>query len=178
MSPARAIWVWTPAIAAVAAAQGLEPPESIQLVRFVPDEPRVMLLTFRLYRKTSPHAPMLIFDLAHFPDERKQAYVRDGIGRMGANPLRGLGPLLREPFIDVSRLYHVPLDEEGVVAVSIGERFHSTERDPDTLRSPHAVCSYLQSAAILAHSEGFRVMGVLVAEPHFKDVDFARFCAG
>jgi hypothetical protein len=173
-----AIWVWTPAFAEVAAELGLVPPESVQLVQFAPDESKVMLLTFRLYHRTSPHTPMIIFDLARFRDDRKQAYVRDGIGRMGTNPLRGLGPLLREPFIDVSRLYHLPAGEDGVIAVSIGSRFRSHEYDPTAIQSNYPVCSFLQSAAILAHSEGFNVTGVLVSELYFRDVDVEQLLVG
>lgn len=178
MNRASTIWVWTPDFSTAAEAMDVRPPEAVQFVQFKPDQSEKMLVSFRQLKETLPEAHVVVFDVARFPDGRKWAFVSDGIGRSGANPLRGLGPLLREPFIDVSHLYHVPDGCSGIIAVSLGSRFHSQEYDPAAMRSDHPVCGHLQNAAILAHSEGFQVTGILVAESHIRDLDLTEFLFG
>ncbi len=151
------LWVWTPTFARAGATQQAGPAERDRLMHYDPEHPREALLAFRDMGRTSGVTAVIIFDLARFPDETAWAYVRDGINRSGSHPLRGLAPLMREPFVDLTQLYHVPAGETGVVADCLGARYPGGP-------SERAVCGHLHDAAILAHSEGLRVTGVLVSE--------------
>ncbi|UCD37379.1 MAG: hypothetical protein JSW54_11180 [Fidelibacterota bacterium] len=133
-----------------------------------------MLLTFRSLYDEQGSLTVIVFDVARFPDDTKWAYVADAVGRSGANPLRGLGRLLRSPFIDVSRLYHLPADETGVVATSLGARYSELAPDAALLHSGRPLCGELHSAAVIAHAERLQVTGVLVAEPYLHEFDFLR----
>jgi len=137
-----------------------------------------MLSTFRRIREAEGDQPVIIFDIARFSDETKWSYVADGVNRSGANPLRGLGAVMREPFIDVSRLYSVPAGETGLEVVSLGARYDAAEDNPLADSTGRPVCSYLHSAAILAHAEGLAVTGVLVAEAYVPRFDFRQVRTG
>ncbi|MFB0516573.1 MAG: hypothetical protein ACETWG_08210 [Candidatus Neomarinimicrobiota bacterium] len=133
-----------------------------------------MLLAFRQLRAERGLVPVTVFDVARFPDDRPWAYVADGLNKSGVNPLRGLGALLREPFVDLSRLYLVPQGQSGVEAVALGARYPGTDLDSPAHSRRLPVCSYLHDAAILAHVEGLLVTGVLVAETHLRSFDFQQ----
>ena len=132
-----------------------------------PSDPGGALMSLRRLREEGFPGGVTIFDLARFPADRTWAYVADGINRSGGNPLRGLGSIMEEPFVDLSGLYTLPDGAAGVVAVALGERY------PGEL-SDRPVCSHLHDAAILAHTAGLPVTGVLVEEFHVADFDFRR----
>ncbi len=166
------VWVWTPHFSRGVAAAGLNPDPDARIIRFDPADPGQLLFAFRRIREAEGARPVLVFDVARFPDKTEWTYVADGVSRSGANPLRGLGAVTREPFIDVSRLYSIPVGETGLEVVSLGARYNAAEDNPlaDPLGRP--VCGYLHDAAILAHAEGLAVTGVLVAEQHVPGFDF------
>lgn len=168
------VWVFTPHFSRSVAA-GLKPDPDIRIIRFDPADPGGMLTTFRQIRENEGDRPVLIFDTARFPDKTEWAYAADGVNRSGANPLWGLGALMREPFIDVSRLYSVPAGKTGLEVVSLGARYNAAEDNPLADSPGRPVCGYLQDAAILAHAEGLAVTGVLVAEAHVTRFDFSQF---
>ena len=167
------LWVWTPTFSQASATQKGGLAEPARLMHYDPARLREALLAFRDRGNAAGVTPVVIFDLARFPNETSWAYVRDGINRSGAHPLRGLAALMQEPFVDLTRLYHVPAGETGVVADCIGARYPG---DPSAeLRagpSERPVCSHLHDAAILAHTEGLRVTGVLVSAAHMPDFAF------
>ena len=148
------------------------------MVRFLPDRLREMLLTFRRIRKQEGAAPVIVLDVALFPDDTAWAYVADSVNRSGSNPLVGLGPLLTVPFPDLSRLYHVPAGHEGVTAVSLGTGFPPDPALPPGVTVGRILCGYLQHAAILAHVEGLPVTGVLVAEDQVPGFDLPELQPG
>ena len=176
MTTVTPVWVWTPNFSRALAAAGLKQDPDIRIIRFDPADPGGMLSTFRQLREAEGARPVIIFDTARFPDITEWAYVADGVNRSGANPLIGLGAVMREPFIDVSRLYSVPASETGLEVVCLGARYDAAEDSP-LADSPggRPVCGYLQDAAILAHAEGLAVTGVLVAEQHITRFDFSQF---
>lgn len=137
-----------------------------------------MLLTFRRLKAERADQPVVIFDIARFPNGASWAYVADGVNRSGTNPLRGLGTLMRQPFVDVSRLYHLPEGCEGVELVALGSRYPGGEALLAGLRPGRALGGYLHAAAILAHTEGLRVTGVLVVESHAAHFDLRPVAAG
>ena len=169
------LWVWTPLFSRSVSPEGLDPDPNIRIIRFDPADPEKLLLSFRQIREAEGDRPVTVFDIARFPDETEWAYVADAVNRSGINPLRGLGAVMREPFIDVSRLYSVPAGENGLEVVSLGTRYDAAEDNPfaDSLGRP--VCGCLHDAAILAHAEGLAVTGILVAESHAPRFDFSRF---
>ena len=172
------IWIWTPLFSKVAGAAAIPSREEIHILRYDPRSLREMLLTFRAWREQVGPCSALVMDIATFPDEQDWAYVADGIGKSGSNPLRGLGPLLHEPFVDVSRLYHLRQGTSGITVMALGDRYLTVDTAALAARSSLPVCSHLQEAAILAHAEGFSVTGVLLAEhvaPHF---DFGQVLEG
>ena len=172
MSTASPVWVWTPLFSRSVAPQGLDPDPNICLIHFDPSVPEKLLLSFRRIREDEGTRPVLIFDTARFTDKTEWAYVADAVNRSGVNPLRGLGTVMREPFIDVSRLYSIPAGKTGMEVVSLGARYDTAEDNPfaDSLGRP--ICGYLHDAAILAHAEGLAVTGVLVAESYVSRFDF------
>jgi hypothetical protein len=133
-------------------------------IPFDPSIPDEMLLAFRRLAAEQTAPSVLVLDVGHFWDETQWAFVSDAVGRSGANPLRGLGRIMKEPFVDVTRLYYVPNGSKGLEVIALGDRFKEYPgadfRDPQK----RPVCSYLHGAAILAHAEGLRVSGVLVSE--------------
>ncbi len=172
MSTASPVWVWTPLFSH--AVGDLEPQKvpDTHIIRFDPADPGKMLLSFRRIREDEGDRPVTVFDVARFPDDKAWAYVADGVNRSGANPLRGLGAVLREPFIDVSRLYSVPAGENGLEVVSLGARYPAIESGLFESSRGRPICSCLHEAAILAHAEGLAVTGVLVAEAHVPGFNF------
>ncbi len=172
------VWVWTPHFSRGVAAAGIKPDPDARIIRFDPANPGGMLSTFRQLREAEGTRPVLVFDVARFRDKTEWAYVADGVNRSGANPLRGLGAVTREPFIDVSRLYNVPVGETGLEVVSLGARYDAAEDNPLADSPGRPVCGYLQSAAILAHAEGLAVTGVVVAESHITRFDFGLVRTG
>ena len=178
MTTVTSVWVWTPHFSRAVAAAGLKPDPDIRIIRFDPADPGGMLSTFRQLREAEGARPVIIFDTARFPDKTEWAYAADGVNRSGANSLRGLGAVMREPFIDVSRLYSVPAGETGLEVVSLGARYDAAEDNPLADSPDRPVCGYLQDAAILAHAEGFTVTGVLVAEAQVPRFDFQRVRIG
>ncbi|UCH62287.1 MAG: hypothetical protein JSU77_10830 [Fidelibacterota bacterium] len=169
------VWVWTPHFSRATAAARLKSNPGIRIIHFDQADPEKMLLLFRRIREDVGDQPVTVFDLARFPDGREWSYVTDGVNRSGANPLRGLGAVMREPFIDVSQLYNVPTGELGLEVVSLGARYDAAEDNPLPDSRGRPVCGYLQDAAILAHTEGLAVNGVLVAESYVPHFDFSQF---
>ncbi len=172
------VWVWTPLFSRRIATAGLEPAPDIRIIRFDPAGPEKLLLSFRRIREDEGDRPVIIFDIARLPDDKAWAYVADAVNRSGANPLRGLGAVLREPFIDVSRLYSVPAGQTGLEVVSLGARFSSIDSMPSEISPGRPLCSYLHDAAILAHAEGLAVTGIVVAESHASRFDFGQVLRG
>ena len=172
------VWIWTPHFSRGVAAAGFKPDPDARIFRFDPAAPDQLLFAFRRIREAEGPRPVLVFDVARFPDKTEWTYIADGVNRSGSNPLRGLGAVTREPFIDVSRLYNVPVGEVGLEVVSLGARYDAAEYNPlaDSLGWP--VCGHLQSAAILAHAEGLTVTGVLVAEAYVSRFDFQQVRIG
>jgi hypothetical protein len=138
---------------------------------FDPSKPEKMLLAFRLLAETGKDPSVWVLDVGCFPEETPWAFVSDAVGRSGSNPLRGLGRIMKEPFVDVCRLYRVPRGAAGVEVIALGDRYRDSldQSPPDADTRP--ICSHLHGAAILAHTEGLRVTGVLVSEatiPNFN----------
>jgi hypothetical protein len=129
-----------------------------------PSKPEEMLLAFRLLSDTGNKPQVCVLDIGCFRDETQWAFVSDAVGHSGKNPLRGLGRIMKEPFVDVSRLYHVPPGAVGVEVTALGDRYR--EHSGQYLRAANTrpTCSHLHSAAILVHTEGLQVTGVLVSE--------------
>lgn len=167
MTAPAPLWVWTPAFAQSREVAGRAPGEVAHTIGYDPGKPAAALQNFRRLGEEGIHEPVIVVDVARFPDDSDWAYVADGINRSGVNPLRGLGALLREPFVDLTRLFHVPAGSKGVVAVFLGARYPGEPAD-------QPVCSYLQEAAILAHTADLPVLGVLVAEAHVAAFDFGQ----
>ncbi len=178
MTTVTPVWVWTPHFARSVVAAGLKPDPDIRIIRFDPANPGGMLSTFRQLREAEGARPVLIFDTARFSDKTEWAYAADGVNRSGANSLRGLGAVMREPFIDVSRLYSVPAGKTGLEVVCLGARYDAAEYNPLADSVDRPICGYLQSAAILAHAEGFTVTGIVVAESYVPRFDFQRVRIG
>ncbi len=175
MSKVSPLWVWTPHFSRAMAAAGLKPDPDIRTIRFDPADPEKLLLSFRRIREDEGNRPVTVFDIARFPDDKAWAYVADAVNRSGANPLRGMGAVMREPFIDVSHLYSVPAGETGLEVVSLGARYLGIDSVPSEIFPGRPICSCLHDAAILAHAEGLAVTGVLVAEAHVPYFDFSPF---
>jgi hypothetical protein len=138
---------------------------------FDPSKPEEMLLAFRLLSDTGKKPSVCILDIGCFRDETQWAFVSDAVGHSGKNPLRGLGRIMKEPFVDVSRVYHVPRGAASVEAIALGDRFQKHLAQCQSAVHPRPVCSHLHGAAILAHTEGLRVTAVLVSEaaiPNFN----------
>ena len=169
MKAASTIWAWTSLFSQGGLAADSAPPSGLKILRPDVRVPRKLLLAFRHSVKADKVRSVVIFDVARFPGKGPWAYVADGINKSGANPLRGLGPLLSQPFTDTSRLYQVPLDETGVVANSLGDRYPGSSDRPDI------ICSHLQTLALLAHAAGAAVTGVLVAESQLAQISPERF---
>lgn len=172
------IWVWTPLFSRAIGDLEYQTVSGARIVWFEPEEPRLMLSSFLQLHEERGTQPAIIFDIARFPDETEWAYVADGTNRSGANPLRGLRALMREPFIDLSRLYYVPNGETGREVVALGARYSEIESATFKPARGRPVCSYLHNAAILAHAAGLPVTGVLVAEAHVPQFDPAMIQAG
>lgn len=168
------VWVWTPNFSRALAIAGLKPDPDIRIILYDPADPEKLLLSFRRIREDEGDRPVIVFDTARFPDKTEWAYVAEGVNRSGANPLRGLGAVMREPFIDLSQLYSVPASETGLEVVSLGARYDTAEDNPLAHSMGRPVCGYLHDAAILAHAEGLTVTGVLVAESYVSRFDFSR----
>ena len=143
MSKASPLWVWTPLFSH--AVGDLEPQKvpDTHIIRFDPADPGEMLAAFRLIREDEGDRPVIIFDIARFSDDRDWAYIADGVNRSGSNPLRGLGAVMREPFIDVSRLYSVPVGETGLEVVGLGARYPAIESGPFEPSRGRPICGYL-----------------------------------
>ncbi len=175
LSPA---WVWTPNFSRSVSPEGLDPDPNIHIILYDPADPEKLLLSFRRIREDEGDHPVSVFDIARFPDERGWSYVADAVNRSGINPLRGLGAVMREPFIDVSHLYSVPVGETGLEVVSLGARYDAAEGNPLAHSLGRPVCGYLHDAAILAHAEGLIVTGFVVAEQHIPRFDFGLVRTG
>lgn len=161
--PVNLIWVWTPLFSQGIRLAGSRWPGDGTILQPDMTQPKETLSALRRALEGDRGAVVAVCDVARFPDQTLWAYVADGINKSGANPLRGLGPALKEPFMDVSRLYQVPRGETGVVAVSLGDRY------PRRADGPGIICSHLQTVALLAHATGMAVTGVLVSEAHLPD---------
>ncbi len=178
MTTLSPVWVWTPNFSRSVSPEGLDPDPNIRIILYDPADPEKLLLSFRRIREAEGGRPVLIFDTARFPDKTELAYAADCVNRSGANPLRGLGAVMREPFVDVSRLYSVPAGKTGLEVVSLGTRYDAAEDNPLAHSLGRPVCGYLHDAAILAHAEGFTVTGVVVAEQHIPRFDFGLVRTG
>jgi hypothetical protein len=138
---------------------------------FDPSKPEEMLLAFRLLSDNEKQPSVRVLDIGYFGDETQWAFVSDAVGHSGKNPLRGLGRIMKEPFVDVSRLYRVPRDSASVEVIALGDRYREYINHYQGAAHPRPACSHLHGAAILAHTEGLRVTGVLVSEaaiPNFS----------
>lgn len=107
-----------------------------------------------------------IFDVAIMPDDKNWAFVEDGINRAGTNPLRQLGGLSENRFIDIGHLYVVPKGQTGIQILSLGARFKEVEV------SNKAICGHLQNGAIVAYAMGFEVTAIVVTEKYMKQLAF------
>lgn len=98
-----------------------------------------------------------IFDDGRIESGKTWAFVKDGINRSGSNPLRKLGTSPGKQFLDVSNLYQVPDGQEGIVIISLGERFKEEES------LSRESCSDLQELAIIANDLDFKVFGIVLS---------------
>ena len=143
-------------------------------VFFDPYQPEEMLRAFRRLAEAGKQPSVCVLDIGCFGDETQWAFVSDAVGRSGKNPLRGLGRIMKEPFVDVSRLYHIPGGMAGVEVIALGDRYQ--EHLDQCQHAAHArpFCSHLHGAAVLAHTEGLRVTGVLVSESAIPNFNIAQ----
>jgi hypothetical protein len=146
----------------------------VNILHFDPARPREMLLEFRRLAEGHPPPSAYVLDVGRFSDETEWAFVSDAVGRAGASPLRGLGPIMKEPFVDVTRLYHVPEGNTGVEVVALGDRYLDDPALPADVARGRTVCSHLHAAAILAHTEELRVTGILVSAAALPAFDIDR----
>lgn len=143
-------------------------------ILYDPSKPEEMLLDFRRLVGARSLPPVYVLDIGHFWDNSEWAFVSDAVGRSGTNPLRGLGRIMKEPFIDISRLYHVPLGAAGVEVIALGDRYKEYLDQCPRAAHIYPACSHLHGAAILAHTEGLRVTGVLVSEAALPNFNIER----
>jgi hypothetical protein len=151
---------------------------NVSTVHFDPARPREMLLEFRRLSEGDAPPHMYVLDVGRFANETQWAFVSDAVGRAGANPLRGLGSIMKEPFVDVTRLYHVPKGFAGVEVIAVGDRFRDDPRLLTDIARERPLCSHLHAAAILAHTEGLRVTGILVSESDILEFDIDGALSG
>lgn len=147
-------------------------------IHFDPARPREMLLEFRRIAEADASLLICVLDVGRFSDETQWAFVADAVSRAGANPLRGLSRIMKEPFVDVTRLYRVPEDKSGEEVVALGDRYQDDPGLIPEVARGRPVCSHLHSAAILAHTEGLRVTGILVSESAIPGFDIDRALPG
>lgn len=121
------------------------------------------LLHFRK-AKSEGYSKAVILDIGRLPVGKIWDYVGDAINKSGSNPLRGLGPQLLEPFIDVTQLYSVPDNVKGLEIIALGDRYDSA-----TMVNP--ACGWLHHLAIVAHAEKLRVMGIVLDAARLEDFD-------
>lgn len=150
----RPVWAFTPAFRQLWDSAEKDRPAAVSLL---PDEnltPDKKLLQFRDLQKGGTTA-VTLFDVGRLPEGDQWRYVADVVSKSGVNPLRGLGALLREPFVDVSWLYRCPAGHAGITITALGERYAG---------SPHIspACGELHHLAILAHAEGLSVTAVIM----------------
>ena len=129
-------------------------PDQVELApEFHPDPEQNLLQLRRLVQAGA--TALTLFDVGRLDVGEEWRYVDDVISKSGSNPLRGLGSLLRQPFIDVTRLYHYPAGQAGVTAIALGSRYEaSSEMAP--------ACGELHNLAILAHAEELKVTAIIV----------------
>ncbi|MFC1484798.1 hypothetical protein ACFL6Q_07115, partial [Candidatus Neomarinimicrobiota bacterium] len=171
MAAEAKVLIPTPLFLQALESAGLEFDFGTTNIFFDPSKPKEMLLAFRLLSDTKKKPSVCVLDIGCFRDETQWAFVSDAVGHSGNNPLRGLGRVMREPFVDVSRLYHVPPGATGTEVIALGDRYQEHISKCQGTTHPHPVCSHLHSAAILAHTEGLHVTAALVSEvaiPNFN----------
>ena len=165
----EALWIFTPEFAELWASAGHALPTGVSLL-VDPGQPNRQLALFRRLRGAGAQA-LTVLDQGRIPAGRQWAYVADVVNRSGSNPLRGLGPQLREPFVDITALYHRPAGSPGLEVTALGRRYG----DYQTVRP---ACGDLHHLAVVAHTEGLQVTGILVAEKSLTSLDPATLnCA-
>lgn len=166
----RSVWAFTPAFRQLWDAAEKSRPAAVDLLTDNPLTPEKKLLQFRQLRKGRVTA-VTLFDVGRLPDGDDWRYTQDVVSKSGANPLRGLGSLLKEPFVDVSRLYHCPAGHTGITVTALGRRYAG---NPNI--SP--ACGELHHLAILAHAAGLNVTAVIVAAKAVPALQPEDFLAG
>ena len=167
--PLPPLWAFTPAFDQWWVEAGHVLPDGVDLLpgaRMLPDE---KLRQLRQVRGDSREA-IRLFDIGRLPDGRPWHYVADVVSKSGVNPLRGMGRLLKEPFVDVSRLYHLPAGASGLTITALGDRF-------DASSGVTPACGELHHLAILAHAESLKVTAVIVAGGRLSTLDPEEFLA-
>ncbi len=163
------LWIFTPSFAEAWRSAGQRVPPAVRLL-ITPQEPSQQLALFRQQREAGAEA-VTILDLGRIPERQPWAYISDAVNRSGSNPLRGLTDRMREPFIDVTTLYHRPADSAGLEVIALGDRYR------DQIQVSPA-CGILHHLALVAHAEGFQVTGILVDEESLAGLDPAAFTGG
>jgi len=151
---ARPLWAFTPAFRRLWQAGQQVLPDGVKLVpEFQPGSEQILLQLRRLEQAGA--TVLTLFDVGRLNAGQTWRYVDDVISKSGVNPLRGLGSLLRLPFIDISRLYHCPAGQKGVTAIALGSRYAASGNTAPA-------CGELHHLAILAHAEELSVTAIIV----------------
>ncbi|MCK4577310.1 MAG: hypothetical protein KAU50_00880 [Candidatus Marinimicrobia bacterium] len=131
-------------------------------------EPRNLLLEFRRYKADTGLSAVVIVDFATLPPALDKASVSGGINRSGLSPLRGLGDITREQFLDMSNIYHRVPGLEYITVTGLGARY------PTHVLPDRPCCGHLNNLAVLAHAEGLDVYGLLLKEQAEAIMDLDR----
>ena len=156
-------WAFTPAFEAAWGRSQLKLPEGVVLADVKSGSAQDQLIQFRRLMQGGA-AAVTLFDRGRLQPSVAWCYVADVISKSGENPLRGLGGLMTEPFVDVSHLYQLPAGATGQTVTALGSRL---EQAADIVPA----CGDLHHLAILAHAEGLRVTGVVVASGDLAGFD-------
>ena len=163
------LWIFTPGFAEAWRSVGHRVPSGAHLLN-TPEEPAKQLALFRQQREAGAEA-VTILDLGRIPEGQAWAYISDAVNKSGSNPLRGMTDRMRDPFIDVTTLYHRPVGTPGLEVIALGNRYGD-----EMQMSP--ACGVLHHMALVAHAEGFHVTGILVDKESLASLDPAAFIGG
>lgn len=166
---ARPLWAFTPAFRLLWQAGGQAVPGQVKRApEFQPDAEQNLMQLRKL--KQAGTTALTLFDVGRLDKGESWRYVDDVISKSGVNPLRGLGPLLRQPFVDITRLYHCPTGQKGVSATALGSRYEADSSAP--------ACGELHHLAILAHAEELRVTAIIVTAEAIGTLPPGEFLTG
>jgi hypothetical protein len=153
----KSLLIIAPHTAAVIAAQGSGNQFTDTYIVEI-SEPDMILHELAGYRINRGIGRVLIVEKGLSEMHVDWVWVGDAINRSGANPLRGISGDWPDPFLDLTKLYHVPLGTLSSTVTYLGDRSISPE-----ITGPS--CAYLHALAILAHRLNIAVSAVLI-NPH------------